>query len=108
MEDFIIEEFTSYKVFLLSGLDDVATIHIQIPSGTAVFRFMKSDRITNSVESKNGKNLYKVHASAHQYPHFIDLMRNEGPLFFFYDFKENVSYITTSQEPVGEGEGLMA
>jgi len=103
MSNYLIEEFTSYKVFLLTGLSDVAAIHIRIPSGIAVIRFSDNSE-SNSMVEENGKRIYKIHAASSQYSHFIDVLRNEGPLFFFYDTDENVSYITTSQEPVGEGE----
>lgn len=103
MNNYLIEEFSTYKVFLLTGLSDIAAIHINIPSGVAVIRFSNSST-SNSIGEEKGKKIYKIHADPSQYSHYIDIMRNEGPLFFFYDFDTNVSYITTSQEPVGEGE----
>jgi hypothetical protein len=105
MEDYIIEEFKVYKVFLLSGIENDASIHIKIPSGIAVIRFLHDKLPDNKVVTKDdGSKIFKIHAPAVNYPFYIDIMRNEGPLFFFYDFKENVSYITTTDEPVGEGE----
>ena len=105
MEDFIIEEFKSYKVFLLSGIDNDASIHVKIPSGIAVIRFSNDKQPDNEVVTKeNGLKLYKVHVPTSNFPYYVDIMRNEGPLFFFYDSKDNVSYITTTDEPVGEGE----
>lgn len=39
------------------------------------------------------------------YPSIVDLVRNEGPLeFFFDDANPQGWYLRTSQEPVGEGE----
>jgi len=108
MEDYIIEEFKAYKVFLLSGIENDASIHFNIHSGVAVIRFLNGSLPKNEVFTKdNGTKLFKVHAPAANYAFYIDIMRNEGPLFFFYDFKDNVSYITTSEEPVGEGELTM-
>ena len=105
MKDYLIEEFKVYKVFLLSGIENDASIHIKIPSGEAVIRFVHDKVPNNEVLTKdNGAKIFKIHVPAANYPFYIDIMRNEGPLFFFYDFNENVSYITTSEEPVGEGE----
>ena len=105
MEDYIIEEFKTYKVFLLSGIKNDVSIHIKMPSGIAVIRFADGKVPENEVVTNdNGHKIYKIHASSTNYPFYIDILRNEGPLFFFYDLKDNVSYITTSEEPVGEGE----
>ncbi len=105
MEDFIIEEFKAYKVFLLSGIENDASIHIKVASGIAVIRFSNGKLPDNAVVTKeNGLKLFKVHVPTANFPYYVDIMRNEGPLFFFYDSKDNVSYITTTDEPVGEGE----
>ena len=38
------------------------------------------------------------------YPHCVDLLRNESPVNFYYNDATNVALLTTSLEPVGEGE----
>jgi len=105
--NFIIEQFKKYKVFLYSGGGAAlsrAVIHILMPSGKAIFRF-KDGRLKKNSFKKTGKSTqYEVYVSADRYPHFIDLLRNEKPLYFFYEFNEHIAYITTSDEPVGEGE----
>jgi len=105
--NYIIENFKKYKVFLYSGGGaslSKAVIHLTLPSGKAVLRFKEGRLKKNSTSGKGKKNLYEVYIAADRYPHFIDLLRNEKPLYFFYDYNENISYITTSDEPVGEGE----
>ena len=105
MENYLIEEFKTYKVFLLSGIENDASIHIKIPSGVAVIRFVHGKPPANEMMTKdNGTKIFKVNVAAANYPFYIDILRNEGPLFFFYDHDANVSYITTTDEPVGEGE----
>ena len=105
--NFIIEQFKQYKVFLYGGSGasmSKAVINLSLPSGKAIIRF-KDGRLKKNSSSKTGKKTtYEVYVSADRYPHFIDLLRNEKPLYFFYDLSENISYITTSDEPVGEGE----
>jgi len=105
---FIIEQFKKYKVFLYAGGPAAlssAVINLEIPSGKAIFRFKDSARLKKNRVTKNGKKfLFEVYLKSDRYLGFIDLLRNEKPLYFFYDLSENVSYITTSDEPVGEGE----
>lgn len=104
MDNIIMEEFKTYKVFLLSGIGNDFAIHIKLPSGIAVIRFMDSSK-KNSVETRDsGKRIYKVYSGKENFSAYIDILRNERPLFFFYDLDDNVSYITTTDEPVGEGE----
>ena len=39
-----------------------------------------------------------------QLANIIDLLRNEKPIRFFFADDTKASYLTTSDEPVGEGE----
>ena len=106
-DNFIIEQFKKYKVFLYGGGGAAmsrAVIHLTLPSGKAIIRFKDGRLKKNSAQTNGKKSLYEVYVSADRYLQFIDLLRNEKPLYFFYDFSGNVSYITTSDEPVGEGE----
>lgn len=108
MANFIIEEFTFYKVSLfgrdVKGPKTDFGIQFNIPSGHVVLRFTRDLTQENKVIEKVGKKHFFVYLRAEKYPAFIDIMRNEKPLFFFYDFDNNQAYITTSDEPVGEGE----
>lgn len=102
---FIIEEFKKYKVFLHSGNgNDVASIHLTVPSGKTVLRFAKGRLAKNSSRKSGGKVNYKVNIAADRFPHYVDILRNEKPLYFYFNNKTKLSYITSSDEPVGEGE----
>jgi len=106
-ENFLIEQFKKYKVFLYTGgVAGLSTsvIHLTLPSGKAILRF-KDGRLKKNKSTKKGKKmLFEIYIKSEHYPNFIDILRNEKPLYFFYDYNENLSYITTSDEPVGEGE----
>ena len=106
-QDFIIEEFKKYKVFLYGGTSVASydySIHIKLKAGLAIIRF-KNGKLKKNKSSKIGKNtLYEVYCNSERYLAFIDVLRNEKPLFFYYHQKNNASYITTSDEPVGENE----
>lgn len=107
MDTFIIEEFKHYKVFLYNrNKDDDDTdysIQFKIPSGEVHLRFT-GELYDNFVEEVHGKKIFNVFTRAEKYAAHIDLLRYEKPIFFFYNFKKNTSYITTSDEPVGEEE----
>lgn len=102
---FTIEEFKKYKVFLYAGNgNDHASIHIPLSKGKVTLRFAKG-RLAKNSSRKSGDNVnYKVNIAADHFSDFIDILRNEKPLYFYFNNKTKLSYITTSDEPVGEGE----
>lgn len=108
MENYIIEEFTHYKVFLygrkMKGEQTDQSIQINLPSGKAYIYFCNNYMKDNYTEKVTGAINYHVYLRADKYPAWIDILRNEKPLYFFYSFESDMCYITTSDEPVGEGE----
>ena len=108
MSNFIIEEFSFYKVSLfgrnVQGTKTDFGIQFKIPSGRVILRFTRDLTQENTVVDKGDKKLFYVYLRSEKYPAFIDIMRNEKPLFFFYNLDNNQAYVTTSDEPVGEGE----
>lgn len=112
MDNFIIEEFTHYKVSLFGrntqGEKTDYGIQFKIASGRVVLRFSRDLNKANEVLDYNGSKVFVVYLRVEKYPAFIDIMRNEGPLFFYYNLDSNQSYITTTNEPVGEGEASYA
>lgn len=52
----------------------------------------------------NTKHIDKVNLrySISEYQHFLDLLRNEKPVFFCYNEHTNVGYIRSAQEPIWE------
>lgn len=108
MNQIFIEEFTHYKVFLYGRLaEGVQTdygININLPSGKVIIKFCMNWMQENYYEEKNGKYTFYVFLRTDKYPNWIDLLRNEKPLFFSYNLETTICYITTSDEPVGEAE----
>lgn len=108
MSNFLIEEFSHYKVFLygrkVKGEQTDQAIHINLPSGKAFLYFCSNYMKDNYIVDNGAKKEYHVYLRAEKYIHWIDILRNESPLFFFYGFEKDLCYITTSEEPVGEGE----
>lgn len=101
MSEFLIEEFKTYKVFLFR---DSFSIHITLKNGKAIFRFVSGRLKKNKSTVAGKKTLYELYQPKDSYYGFIDILRNEKPLFFFFSEVDNSAYITTSDEPVGEGE----
>lgn len=52
----------------------------------------------------NSKHVDRINLrySISEYEHFLDLLRNEKPVFFFYNEHTKVGYIRTGQEPILE------
>jgi len=105
---FIIEEFQFYKVFLYGrhneGEKTDYGIQLNIPSGKVVMRFSRDYTQPNTFTEKNGKYTFFVYLRSDKYAAHIDILRYEKPLFFYYNFDNNQTYMTTSDEPVGEEE----
>ncbi len=106
MSNFIIEEFENYKVFLYSKSQSNVEykVHIKIPSGHIILWFTNGHLKTNEVVQMGNRRVLNCYFRAERYPHFIDILRNEKPLFFYYNKDDKTCYMTTSDEPVGEGE----
>ena len=105
---FIIEEFLFYKVFLYGrsagGEKTDYSVQLNLPSGKAILRFTRDFALANTYEEIGDEYKFYVYLRAEKYPAFIDILRYEKPLFFYYNFETNESYVTTSDEPVGEEE----
>ena len=108
MGKFLIEEFKKYKVTLYSNTTDnheTYAIHLKVPSGEAILKFVEGELGQNSyTETVNNHSTYVMYFKASRFSAFIDILRNEKPLYFYFDLEGNQGYITTSDEPVGEGE----
>lgn len=107
MANFIIEEFEEYKATIhdsnYKGVD--YSIQLHLPDGEAYLRFSNTTSKDNQITKKADKNVYNVYFRSEKFSPMIDLLRNEGPLYFYYNLNTGHSYITTGDEPVGEGEG---
>jgi len=105
---YIIEEFKHYKVSLFGraamGEKTDYGIQFRIPSGRVVLRFTRDFSKENEVEQRGDLKMFFIYLRAEKYAAFIDIMRNEGPLYFYYNSETNEAYVTTTDEPVGEGE----
>ncbi len=108
----------SYAVTLVAG--DVETgpvarpalnIHITSPEKASsrsdvYLRFypagvtMPPNRRTSNPD---GSLLYMVSMRLERYPYAVDLLRNEKPMYFYYDTTSHTAHLSTENEPIGEG-----
>ncbi len=56
-------------------------------------------------QKRPGANIFDVYYWMYSWPHFVDMLRNEKPIVFYYDDNYNTCQISTRDEPVGEAEG---
>jgi hypothetical protein len=68
--------------------------------------FVEDPAASLPVAQQVAPNYYAFYYHHHQLPHLIDMLRNEKPItvLFNNDSGYNNSRISTSDEPVGEGE----
>lgn len=104
----ITHEIKSYIVTYFSGGPNGfkyrAWIELQNADGHMVgkaYFFRDAAQIPNDGEGKDG--LVSCYYPAEDFPRVLDLLRNEKPIYVYYNGSGN-SVIKTSSEPVGEGE----
>ena len=104
---------THYRITLKPGdRYRTAIVNVYSPSNTLVLHFCKQfpPNWRNSYSSQNTQEgtekRGQVYLPVEDYPHTIDLLRNEGPVFLYISGATNdPSFgITTNDEYIGEGE----
>ena len=68
--------------------------------------FVEDDSATLPEANVVTADYYAFYYHHSQLPHLIDMLRNEKPIFVFFDNNNgfNNSRISTTDEPIGEGE----
>jgi hypothetical protein len=80
---------------------------VEIPNAFASLNFYPSGATipaNSKTTHSSGKPIYYVHYRYEQFANILDILRNEKPVKFFFRDDNMAAYITTSNEPVGEGE----
>ncbi|MDX1686121.1 MAG: hypothetical protein R3275_12865 [Saprospiraceae bacterium] len=101
-----IEEYTIMTSgYYPSGGGWEARISLILPDKFVYFYFMTPGKALKSIEShfnRFNEEIVKVYFRYEQFRDIVDLLRNEEPVYLFYSGQ--LAYLTTSREPVGEGE----
>ncbi len=73
--------------------ENIARIYFRDPSVEA-----RNDQVLNLA----GVDVITIHMPSSEFQNVLDVLRNEKPVYV--DFVTGTGYITTSKEPIGEGE----
>ena len=67
--------------------------------------FLKdSEEAKNKDDNQTSSGFISIYHSEDQLSNMIDLLRNEKPVYLGFSANWKTGYISTSEEPVGEGE----
>jgi hypothetical protein len=105
-------DVSTYLVFAYGGPNGNAgadaTVSLGIPNAFASLRFYREGiplpANSTAIHAPSGNTIFYVSYRYAQLTNVLDLLRNEKPIRFFFRDDTLAAYITTSSEPVGEGE----
>jgi len=101
-------EVTTYQYYNWSSRSTGKTNLILKGAGgeTCSVWFEEDDTASLPEANEAAPNYYAFYYHHRQLPHLIDMLRNEKPIYVFFnnDNGFNNSRISTTDEPVGEGE----
>jgi hypothetical protein len=100
-------EVKSYQVELKSAhVNTFAHIHCQCADGWTVhIQFIITDGTIPACSTQLRNKIAMIRARPEHFPYYLDLLRNEKPLYMrLSDDAPDTNTLTTSNEPVGDGE----
>ncbi|MFO7497029.1 MAG: hypothetical protein R6X05_15495 [Desulfobacterales bacterium] len=102
-------EITSYKVSVGGQGNYYGGVQLMGDGLYALLTFHKDGPLPNaSAPTTFGQRFYG-HMDYQQMQTMVDLLRNEKPIRFgWYDQNPNLFHLMTGEEPVGEGDGILA
>lgn len=72
--------------------------------GKAILWFLPEGTSLPDNRKRSGQDVFDVYYSMNSWAALLDVLRNEGPLYFNFSDTSNAAQIYTGQEPIGEGE----
>lgn len=72
--------------------------------GLAFLCFVPEGGTMGTNRKRSGRNVFDIYYPMSTWAQSVDLLRNEKPVYFFYDDSSNTAVIKTSDEPIGEEE----
>jgi hypothetical protein len=105
-------KFDEYVVRYLSGGGtgpEIECLHRGDPVGTLHFHDEGAQLPANElVRPEDGGPMCRLHFRLSQFPHLIDLLREEKPLYLWFSEASAQGAVMTGAEPVGEGEPYLS
>lgn len=102
-------EITSYKVSVGGQGTYYGGVQLMGDGFYALLKFYKEGPLPGaSAPTTFGQRFYG-HLDYQQMATLVDLLRNEKPIKFgWFDQNPNMFHLMTGEEPVGEGDGILA
>ena len=97
----------SVSVYGAGGIPEGARIWLNGTDGSTIgtiILYKDPAALQNKDDHQTSSGFVAIHQSADQLPKFLDVLRNEKPVFLGFASSWKTGYITTGQEPVGEEE----
>lgn len=107
MTTMISGEVFKYRASIFTGkINHRAFIFLETENASVYINFYSEGTTLQENQSPvvNGNQHVYLYHYYSDYPNMLDLLRNEKPINFFYRDDARVGYLTTSKEPIGEGE----
>lgn len=104
-------QFDAYRVRYQTGGDagpEIDCLHGGEPVGLLVFHEDGAALPPNELSGDGNGGVMRLHFRLAQFPHLIDLLREEKPLYISLSTTSLVGAVMTGAEPVGEGEPYLS
>lgn len=79
-------------------------IYLKGDFGLAFLYFVPESETLGTNRKRSGRNVFDVFYRMSTWSQYVDLLRNEKPVYFYYYDSNNTAVIKTSEEPIGEEE----
>jgi hypothetical protein len=102
-------EITSYKVSVGGQNDYYGGVQLMGEGFYALLKFHKDVPLPSATAPTTFGQRFYGHMDYQQMQMMVDLLRNEKPIRFgWYEQNPNLFHLMTGEEPVGEGDGILA
>lgn len=81
-----------------------SVIYVKGSFGLGFLYFVPEGGSLGTNKKRTGQNVFDIYFWMYSWPHLVDTLRNEKPVYFFYNDSNNTCVIKTSDEPIGEEE----
>jgi hypothetical protein len=103
--------FDAYRVRYLSRSvtgPEIDCLHRGDLVGRLVFHEEDAEMPANELLAEGDGGAVCLHFRLSQFPHLIDLLREEKPLYLWFSEASGEGAVMTGAEPVGEGEPYLS
>lgn len=81
-----------------------SVIYLKGAFGVAFLCFVPEGGQLGTNQKRPGQNAFDIYYWMSSWAHFVDMLRYEKPVLFYYDDSTNTAVVRANNEPVGEKE----